>query len=380
MASLLPETDPNGLLEYSVVFSDRSLNHMSQSFRDVMINISNTLKKVYKAESVVVVPGGGTFGMEAVARQFASNKKCLVLRNGWFSYRWSQIIEMGEITSTISVMKAKTMNSSKEDYGHQSPMEPASIDEVLKQIEMQKPDVVFAPHVETSAGMMLPDEYISAVARAVHKAGGLFVLDCIASGALWVDMEKLGIDVLISAPQKGWSASPCSALVMLSSAARNLIDKTKSSSFSCDLNKWLQIMEAYENGSHAYHSTMPTDALLKFDSAMKETEAYGFEKVRLEQQELGDQVRRMLESKGFKSVAAEGFKAPTVIVCYTDDKDIQNGSRFMKEGIQVAAGIPLMCDEGENFQTFRIGLFGLDKLHNIERTLNHLKLAVERIL
>ena len=380
MASLLPETDPNGLLEYSVVFSDRSLNHMSQSFRDVMINISNTLKKVYKAESVVVVPGGGTFGMEAVARQFASNKKCLVLRNGWFSYRWSQIIEMGEITSSISVMKAKTMNSSKEDYGHQSPMEPASIDEVLKQIEMQKPDVVFAPHVETSAGMMLPDEYISAVARAVHKTGGLFVLDCIASGALWVDMEKLGIDVLISAPQKGWSASPCSALVMLSSAARNLIDKTKSSSFSCDLNKWLQIMEAYENGSHAYHSTMPTDALLKFDSAMKETEAYGFEKVRLEQQELGDQVRRMLESKGFKSVAAEGFKAPTVIVCYTDDKDIQNGSRFMKEGIQVAAGIPLMCDEGENFQTFRIGLFGLDKLHNIERTLNHLKLAVERIL
>jgi aspartate aminotransferase-like enzyme len=380
MASLLPETDPNGLLEYSVVFSDRSLNHMSQSFRDVMINISNTLKKVYRAESVIVVPGGGTFGMEAVARQFASNKKCLVLRNGWFSYRWSQIIEMGEITSTISVMKAKTMNSSKEDYGHQSPMEPASIDEVLKQIEMQKPDVVFAPHVETSAGMMLPDEYISAVARAVHKAGGLFVLDCIASGALWVDMEKLGIDVLISAPQKGWSASPCSALVMLSSAARNLIDKTKSSSFSCDLNKWLQIMEAYENGSHAYHSTMPTDALLKFDSAMKETEAYGFEKVRLEQQELGDQVRKMLESKGFKSVAAEGFKAPTVIVCYTDDKDIQNGSRFMKEGIQVAAGIPLMCDEGENFQTFRIGLFGLDKLHNIQRTLNHLKLAVERIL
>ena len=380
MASLLPETDPNGLLEYSVVFSDRSLNHMSQSFRDVMINISNTLKKVYRAESVIVVPGGGTFGMEAVARQFASNKKCLVLRNGWFSYRWSQIIEMGEITSSISVMKAKTMNSSKEDYGHQSPMEPASIDEVLKQIEMQKPDVVFAPHVETSAGMMLPDEYISAVARAVHKTGGLFVLDCIASGALWVDMEKLGIDVLISAPQKGWSASPCSALVMLSSAARNLIDKTKSSSFSCDLNKWLQIMEAYENGSHAYHSTMPTDALLKFDSAMKETEAYGFEKVRLEQQELGDQVRKMLESKGFKSVAAEGFKAPTVIVCYTDDKDIQNGSRFMKEGIQVAAGIPLMCDEGENFQTFRIGLFGLDKLHNIERTLNHLKLAVERIL
>ncbi|MBT5412723.1 MAG: alanine--glyoxylate aminotransferase family protein, partial [Cellvibrionales bacterium] len=244
MPSLLPDTDPNGLLEYSVVFSDRSLNHMSQSFRDVMVNISNTLKKVYKAESVVVVPGGGTFGMEAVARQFASNKKCLVLRNGWFSYRWSQILEMGEITSSITVMKAKKLSSSKENYDFQSPMEPASIDEVLKQIDMQKPNVVFAPHVETSAGMILPDEYIASVAQAVHKAGGLFVLDCIASGALWVDMEKLGIDVLISAPQKGWSASPCSALVMLGPAARKLIDKTKSSSFSCDLNKWLQIMEA----------------------------------------------------------------------------------------------------------------------------------------
>jgi aspartate aminotransferase-like enzyme len=380
MASLLPDTDPNGLLEYSVVFSDRSLNHMSQSFRDVMVNISNTLKKVYKAKSVVVVPGGGTFGMEAVARQFASNKKCLVLRNGWFSYRWSQILEMGEITSSITVMKAKKLSSSKENYDSQSPMEPASIDEVLKQIDIQKPNVVFAPHVETSAGMILPDEYIASVAQAVHKAGGLFVLDCIASGALWVDMEKLGIDVLISAPQKGWSASPCSALVMLGPAARKLIDKTKSSSFSCDLNKWLQIMEAYENGAHAYHSTMPTDALLKFNSAMKETEAYGFEKVRVEQQDLGDQIRKMLESKGFKSVAAEGFKAPSVIVCYTDDKDIQNGSRFMKEGIQVAAGIPLMCDEDDNFRTFRIGLFGLDKLHNIERTVHHLESAIDRIL
>jgi len=377
MPSLLPETDPDGLLEYSVVFTDRSLNHMSKSFKEIMINISSTLKKVYKAKSVVIVPGGGTFGMESVARQFATNKKCLIIRNGWFSYRWSQILEMGDITSDITVMKARSIKSIDDNNDHQLPMCPAPIEEVIEHIKLNKPDIVFAPHVETSAGMILPDEYIAAIGKAVHNIGGLFVLDCIASGALWVDMEKLEIDILISAPQKGWSASPCSALVMLGAAARKAIEGTKSSSFSCDLNKWLQIMEIYENGGHAYHVTMPTDALLKFNDAMKETEAYGFEKVRQEQLQLGDKVRSMLESKGFKSLAANGFKAPTVIVSYTDDNDIQNGKRFMQEGVQIAAGIPLKCDEDENFQTFRVGLFGLDKLHNIERTVNHLKSAIE---
>jgi aspartate aminotransferase-like enzyme len=287
---------------------------------------------------------------------------------------------MGEISSKISVMKANIIVSSDDEYDHQPPMEPAPIQEVIEQIKIQRPNIVFAPHVETSAGMILSDDYISLVSQATHEVGGIFVLDCVASGTLWVDMKKLGIDVLISAPQKGWSASPCSALVMLSPAARDLIDKTKSTSFSCDLLKWLQIMEIYENGGQAYHSTMPTDALLKFNNAMKETEAYGFEKVRFEQRKLGAKVRKMLEEKGFRSVAADGFKAPTVIVSYTDDKEIQNGKKFMQEGLQVAAGIPLMCDEDENFQTFRIGLFGLDKLHNIERTIKHLRLAVERII
>ena len=377
MPSLLPDTDPEGLLEYSVVFTDRSLNHMSKRFQAVMINISNTLKGVYNAHSVVVVPGGGTYGMEAVARQFATNQRCLVIRNGWFSYRWSQILEMGGIASDITVMKARAVDSKNSNNDRQPVMSPAPIEEVISQIMTKKPSVVFAPHVETSAGIILPDDYISAVAKAVHSIGGLFVLDCIASGALWIDMQKSGVDILISAPQKGWSASPCSALIMLNDVARKKIESTTSSSFSCDLRKWLQIMETYENGGHAYHATMPTDALLKFNEAMKETEAYGFEKVRKEQEELGEKVRSLLESNGFKSVAAENFKAPTVIVSHTGDTDIHNGKKFMEKGIQIAAGIPLKCDEGENFQTFRVGLFGLDKLHNIERTVSSLSSALE---
>ena len=380
MPSLLPNTDPNGLLEYSVVFTDRSLNHMSRRFQEVMVNISRTLKNVYNARSVVVVPGGGTYGMEAVARQFATNKKCLVIRNGWFSYRWSQILEMGSIASEITVLKARPTDSEKINATMQLAMTPAPIEEVVHQIKASKPAIVFAPHVETSAGMILPDGYISSIAEAIHSVGGLLVLDCIASGALWIDMKQCGVDVLISAPQKGWSASPCSALVMLSDKAREEVEKTTSTSFSCDLRKWLQIMETYENGGHAYHATMPTDALLKFNDAMKETEVYGFEKVRQEQQDLGRKVRELLVSQGFKSVAAEGFQAPTVIVSYTDDIDIHNGKKFMAEGVQIAAGVPLQCDEGKDYQTFRIGLFGLDKLHNIERTVGHLELALEGVL
>ncbi|MBL4567782.1 MAG: alanine--glyoxylate aminotransferase family protein [Porticoccus sp.] len=375
MPGLLPDTDPNGLLEYSVVFTDRSLNHMSQSFQKVMNDISSTLKDVYNAKAVVVVPGGGTYGMEAVARQFATNKKCLVIRNGWFSYRWSQILEMGQIASDVIVMKASPVDSEA-----QAALAPAPIDTVVGQIKTEKPDIVFAPHVETASGMLLPDDYIRAVADAVHSVGGLFVLDCIASGTLWIDMQDCGVDILISAPQKGWSASPCSALVMLGAEARQRIDSTTNSSFACDLRKWLQIMEAYENGGHAYHATMPTDALLKFRDTMKETEDYGFDKVKQEQIELGKKVRNLLTSKGIKSVAAEGFQAPGVVVSYTTDVDIHNGKKFMAQGLQIAAGVPLQCDEPEDFQTFRIGLFGLDKLHNIDRTVSHLKNALEQIL
>ncbi|MDH5537823.1 MAG: aminotransferase class V-fold PLP-dependent enzyme [Rhizobacter sp.] len=373
MPGLLPDVDPNGLLEYSVVFTDRALNHMSKSFQGVMRDISATLKRVYGAKAAIIVPGSGTFGMEAVARQFATGKKCLVLRNGWFSYRWTQIFEMGNIPASATVLKAR-----REGPGKQAAFAPAPIDEVVATIRELRPDLVFAPHVETSSGMILPEPYLRAVADAVHAVGGLFVLDCIASGAIWVDMAKTGVDVLVSAPQKGWSASPCCAMVMLSDVARSRIDATQSSSYACDLRKWLQIMEAYEGGGHAYHATMPTDALARLRDTMNETEALGFDKLCDAQQRLGDSVRAMLVRKGIKSVAAEGFQAPGVVVSYTEDPGLQSGKKMLAQGLQIAAGVPLQCDEGPDFQSFRIGLFGLDKLQHVERTVQNLENALAR--
>jgi aspartate aminotransferase-like enzyme len=367
MPGLLPDVDPDGLLEYSVVYTDRAINHMSAAFQSVMTDLSAILRKVYNADAVAIVPGSGTFGMEAVARQFATGKKCLVIRNGFFSFRWTQIFEKGDIPSSSTVMKARKSGSAAQD-----PFVPAPIDEVVKTISEEKPDLVFAPHVETASGMLLPDDYLENVANAVHAHGGMFVLDCIASGTIWVDMKSIGVDVLISAPQKGWSGSPCAAFVMLNEAARDAAMSGDSTSFACDLGKWLEIMQAYDKGAHLYHSTMPTDALATCREVMKETESYGFEKVRAEQQELGDRVRALLAGKGIKSVAAPGYEAPGVIVCYTDDADISNGSKFAAQGMQIAAGVPLMCDEPEDFRTFRIGLFGLDKLHNAERTVGAL--------
>jgi aspartate aminotransferase-like enzyme len=374
MPGLLPEIDPDGLLEFSVVYTDRALNHMSQRFQGVMKDISKILKDVYQAHSTVLVPGSGTFGMESVARQFATGKKVLVIRNGWFSYRWSQIFDMGNIPSESIVLKAKPLSHDK-----QSPWAPCPIDHVLQTINKEKPAVVFAPHVETSAGMILPDDYLKKVSDAVHQYGGLFVLDCIASGAMWVDMKTTGVDVLVSAPQKGWSGSPCCAMVMLSERARTAIDATQSSSFTCDLKKWLQIMESYEKGTHSYHTTMPTDALTRLREVMQETKAYGFEKVRQEQIELGERVRDLLESRGIVSVAADGFKAPGVVVSYTSDPEIQSSKKFLALGLQTAAGVPLQCDEPADFMTFRIGLFGLEKLHHIERSLGHLSLALDQL-
>jgi aspartate aminotransferase-like enzyme len=374
MTALLPHVDPDGLLEYSVVFTDRALNHMSETFQGVMRDISTTLKSVYNAEAVVVVPGGGTYAMEAVARQLAGGKKVLVLRNGWFSYRWSQIFAAGGIPAEETVLKARPTQE-----GPQAAFAPAPIEEVVAAIAEQKPDLVFAPHVETASGMILPDDYMAAVAEAVHAAGGLFVLDCIASGTVWVDMQATGVDVLISAPQKGWSASPCSGLVMLSAAALEKVTGSASSSFAADLKKWLEIMQAYEGGGHAYHATMPTDALKAFRDSMKETEAYGFDKVKQEQIDLGKAVRSLFAARGFKSVAAEGFEAPGVVVLYTDDPGIKSGAKFIAQGLQTAAGVPLMCDEPADFQTFRVGLFGLDKLHHIDRTVANLEKALDAI-
>lgn len=375
MTALLPNVDPDGLLEYSVVYTDRALNHMSASFQSVMNDISSTLKTVYNATSVAIVPGSGTFGMEAVARQFATGKKTLVIRNGWFSYRWTQIFEMGDIPASSTVLMARPT-----DDGRQAAFAPAPIDEVVATIRAEKPDVVFAPHVETSAGMILPDDYLTAVAAAVHEAGGLFVLDCIASGTIWVDMETTGVDILISAPQKGWSGPPCAGLVMMNEWAREVLDTTTSTSFAADLKKWTEIMEAYEGGGHAYHATMPTDSLRAFHDVMHETAAYGFDKVKAEQQELGDRVRESLRARGISSVAADGFGAPGVVVSYTDDPGMKSGAKFAAAGMQIAGGVPLRCGEPDDFSTFRLGLFGLDKLHNIDRTVASLEETLDQIV
>ncbi len=365
MPGLLPHVDPDGLLEYSVVYTDRSLNHMSQSFQGVMRDISAELKSVYNADAVAVVPGSGTFAMEAVARQFATGKDVLVIRNGWFSYRWTQILEMGSIAASESVLKAATIDESP-----QPSFAPHPIDKVVAAIRDQRPGVVFAPHVETSAGMILPDDYLTAVAQATHETGGLFVLDCIASGAMWVDMAEIGVDVLVSAPQKGWSGSPCAGLVMLGQRAVDAMAHTTSTSFSCDLAKWLQIMQAYENGGHAYHATMPTDALTNFRDVVLETREFGYERAKSAQLSLGERVRGVLAEAGFKSVAVGPFAAPGVVVSHTDAPDIKSGAAFAAEGVQIAAGVPLQVDEPADFSTFRIGLFGLDKLKDVDRAVS----------
>jgi aspartate aminotransferase-like enzyme len=375
MPGLLPDVDPDGLLEFSVVYTDRALNHMSKRFIGVMQDILSTLKSVYGAQTAVLVPGSGTFGMEAVARQFANREKALVVRNGFFSYRWSQIFEMGGLGGEAVVCKARQQGS-----GAQAPWAPAPAEEVAAAIRAEKPEVVFAPHVETSSGIILPDDYLRTVGAAAREVGALFVLDCIASGAMWVDMRATNVDILISAPQKGWSSSPCCAMVMLGERARAAIDATSSSSFAADLKKWMQIAEGYEKGQHAYHATMPTDALVRLRDVMLEARTYGFEKLRAEQVELGAKMRQLLESRGFPSVAAEGWKAPGVVVSYTTDPDIQSGKKFIAAGVQAASGVPLQCGEGPDFRTFRMGLFGLDKWHNVDRSVGHVAAALEKVL
>ena len=375
MTALLDTVDPDGLLEFSVVFTDRSLNHMSASFQQVMRDISEMLREVYNADGVALVPGGGTYGMESVARQFGHDAHAMIVRNGWFSYRWSQIFEAGDFAAETTVFKARQAGNDAT-----APFAPAPIDEVTAAIREAKPDVVFAPHVETSAGLILPDDYITALAAAAHEVGALMVLDCIASGTIWVDMKATGVDVLISAPQKGWSASPSAGLVMMSARALERLEATNSDSFALDLKKWRSIMKAYEDGGHAYHATMPTDALRAFRDTMAETRAHGFEALRDAQWALGNGVRAMLAERGVKSVAAEGFGAPGVVVSYTDDPGIRTGAKFAAEGVQIAAGVPLACDEPEGFSTFRLGLFGLDKLYDVPATIARLEKVLDKVL
>ena len=375
MPALLDHIDPNGLQEFSVVFTDRSLNHMSKEFQQVMCDLSSNLKEVYNANAVVLVPGGGTFAMEAVARQFGIDASVLVIRNGWFSYRWSQIFETSSNARSTTVLKARMVGNET-----LAPFRPAEVDDVVKKIKEDKPNIVFAPHVETSAGVILPDDYIRKIATAAHEVGALMVLDCIASGCVWVDMQDCGVDVLISAPQKGWSASPSAGLVMLSENAVTQIEKTNSDSFAIDLKKWHSIMQTYESGGHAYHATMPTDALRSFRDTVLETREFGFDRLKQAQWELGTKVRDYLSQKDVKSVAADGFKAPGVVVSYTQDNEIQNGSKFAAKGMQIAAGVPLACDEPAEFKTFRLGLFGLDKLYDVDGTFKRLTEVLDQVL
>ncbi len=374
MPALHPSIDPEGLDEFSVVFTDRSLNHMSARFQGVMRDLSGLLREVYHASAVALVPGGGTYAMEAVARQFGQGH-ALVVRNGWFSYRWSQIFDMGGFTAQTTVVMARQTGN-----GARAPFAPPPIDEVVARILETRPDAVFAPHVETSAGIILPDDYFAAMAAAAHQVGALMVLDCIASGCIWVDMAATGVDVLISAPQKGWSASPSAGVVMLSPRAEERLAATTSNSFAVDLKKWRAIMAAYENGGHAYHATMPTDALVGFRDAMLETRDLGFDVAKAAQWQLGRDVRALMAGHGVLSVAAEGFQAPGVVVSYTDDAEVQNGKKFLAQGMQIAAGVPLQVGEGAEFRTFRIGLFGLDKLRDVPGTVDRLRRVVEQVV
>jgi aspartate aminotransferase-like enzyme len=374
MPGLHAHIDPEGLEEFSVVFTDRSLNHMSARFQGVMREVSGLLKEVYNGSAVALVPGGGTYAMEAVARQFGKGR-VLIVRNGWFSYRWTQIFEAGGFAGeTAVVMARQTGNDARAPYA------PPPIDEVVAKIHEVRPEAVFAPHVETSAGIILPDDYIAKMAAAAHEVGALMVLDCIASGCIWVDMAATGVDVLISAPQKGWSASPSAGVVVLSPAAEARLAETTSNSFAIDLKKWRAIMEAYEKGGHAYHATMPTDAILGFRDAMVETKAMGFADAKAAQWSLGRAVREMLAEKGVGSVAADGFQAPGVVVSYTADPEVQTGAKFRAEGLQIAAGVPLQVGEGPEFKTFRLGLFGLDKLRDVDATVARLRRAVDAVL
>ena len=368
------DVDPDGLQEFSVVFTDRSLNHMSARFQGVMRDVSTLLREVYHGEAVALVPGGGTCAMEAVARAFGRGQ-VLIVRNGWFSYRWSQIFDAGGFaTGTTVVMARQTGN------GVRAPYAPPPIDEVCAKIREVKPGAVFAPHVETSSGIILPEDYITAMAEAAHEVGALMVLDCIASGCIWVDMAATGVDVLISAPQKGWSASPSAGIVVMSAPAEARLADTTASSFALDLKKWRAIMVAYEGGGHAYHATLPTDAILGLRDAMAETRAMGFAAAKAAQWQLGQSVRAMLAARGVMSVAATGFQAPGVVVSYTDDPEVQNGAKFRAAGLQIAAGVPLQVGEGAEFRTFRLGLFGLDKLSDVPATVARLQTAVAAVL
>lgn len=373
MPALRDDVDPNGLLEYSVVYTDRSLNHMSKVFQKVMCDLSTELKSLYNADAVAIVPGSGTSGMESVVRALAKDKDCLIIRNGWFSYRWTQILEATGVAKSSEVFCASHTHDEKVVFA------PADINAVTSFIYDKKPAVVFAPHVETASGMMLSDEYIRMLGKAVHEVDGLLVIDCIASGCIWLDMQALGIDVLISAPQKGLSSTPCAGLVMMSNEARNEVLGSMPTSFALDLKAWLNIMMAYENGGHAYYATMPTDGLKQLRDALFEAKEIGYGRLKIAQIELGQRILAVLNDKGIQSVAHPDYQARGVVVCHAPNEAVHKGVAFAEQGLQIAAGTPLQVGEPEGYQSFRIGLFGLDKLTDVDGVVARFKVAVDKV-
>ena len=372
--ALRHDIDPDGLLEYSVVYTDRALNHMSAQFRQVMTDLSSELKSLYHADAIAIVPGSGTSGMEAVVRALAADKDCVVVRNGWFSYRWTQILDATGVAKSVEVFKA-----SQSDNDGVVQFAPADIETVTAYIRKNRPQMVFAPHVETASGMMLSDDYIRALGEAVHEVGGLLAIDCIASGCIWLDMQALGIDVLLSAPQKGLSSTPCAGLVMLSAAAKEAVLASTPSSFALDLKAWLNIMTAYENGGHAYHATMPTDGLKQLRDTLFEARDIGYDTLKAAQIKLGTQILAVLNAKGLQSVAAPSAQAYGVIVCHAPNDAVHKGAAFAEAGLQIAAGTPLQVDEPSDYKSFRIGLFGLDKLIDVDGTTERFARAADQV-
>ena len=367
---------------------------MSDPFQTVMRDLNTCLQTTYQADKVAIIPGSGTFGMEAVMRQFAREEHVLVIRNGWFSFRWTEIADMGGIVNGISipkshtVLKARPVERADQDTQDTCPhpqyaqYAPYPIDDVIERVHAERPAVLFAPHVETSTGMMLSDDYIRKAAAAMHEVGGLFVLDCIASGTVWADMKDLGVDVVISAPQKGWTGPACAALVMMSERAVAKMERTDEDSFSLSLKRWSSIMDLYERRGFGYHTTMPTDALRDFHEVTVETMRYGMAELKAAQLELGATARELLDSRGLTSVAAPGSEAPGVLVYYSP-RGVDNPlmmTRFKNHGLQIAMGVPWRIDEPHGTRTFRLGLFGLDKMKNIPGTVGKLEKALDAVL
>jgi len=389
------------LKEYSVIYTDRAKNLMAGSFSQAMTDISTELCSVYNAHKCVMIPGSGTYAMEAVAGQFARHKHeadyspCMVIRNGYFSFRWSDIWSFVyppacARSPELIVLKAQPTNNEPDNKPQ---FAPPALEDVVAEIKAKKPCVVFAPHIETSAGIVLSDDYVRSLAAATHDAcpDAIFVLDCIASGNRWTDMQALGVDVLITAPQKGWTGPACVGIAMMGERACEIMAKQnavspKGHSFSCNLAKWAGVADAYaQPGGFMYHTTLPTDSLMVFRDVIMETKEFGYEQCEERMCQLGDGIRNVLESRGFKSVAAPECAAPTVVVSYNrQDEDAAILGKLKGEGIQVAGGVPLKIDEPwDGFAappTFRLGLFGLDKLKNVDHTVAVFEGALDKVM